>query len=111
MLLPLCGCALGTWIAGAGEPDTALAATSGYDYSVLFRAFENPWVGRSSAELIDALGPPDAIYEARHQFADFDAGIPAWTYVYVDGVASNGGCIDAYVVDAPTRTVIKYYCR
>ena len=111
MLLPLCGCTLGKWIAGEEQPDTAYAAASGYDYSVFFRAFENRWVGRSRGELIAALGPPDAIYEARHRFADFDAGIPASTYVYIDNVGSNGGCIDAYVVDAPTDTVIKYYCR
>ena len=48
------------------------------------------------------------MYEARHRFADFDAGIPAITYVYA---GAAGRCLDAYVIDEPTRTVIKYYCR
>ena len=111
MLVPLCSCTLGKWIVGEAQSDSALAATPSYDYSVFYKAFHNPWVGRSRAELIAALGPPDAIYEARHRFGEFDAGIPASTYVYVDSVESNGGCIDAYVVDAPTATVIKHYCR
>ena len=111
MLLPLCSCTLGQWIVGAQQPDSTLAATPSYDDSALFRAFNNPWVGRSRDELVATLGPPDAIYEARHRFGEFDAGIPAVTYVYKDGVESNGGCIDAYVVDVPTGTVIKYYCQ
>ena len=111
MLLPLCSCTLEKWIVGEAQSDAALAPTPSYDYSAFYKAFHNPWVGRSRAELIAALGPPDAIYEARHRFGEFDAGIPASTYVYVDSVESNGGCIDAYVVDAPTATVIKHYCR
>ena len=111
LLLPLCGCSLGTWIVGEAEPDTVTAAKPFYDYSVFFRAFDNPWVGRSRGELIEALGQPDAVYEARHRFADFDAGIPAATYVYFGGLGGSGHCIDAYVVDEPTATVIKYYCR
>ena len=61
--------------------------------------------------LLDTLGPPDGIYEARHQFADYDAGIPASTYIYTDSFASSGHCVDAYVIDEWTSTVIKYYCR
>jgi hypothetical protein len=111
LLLPLCGCAPGAWLVGEAEPYTIVAAKPSYDYSPFFRAFDNPWVGRSRADLIEALGPPDAIYEARHRFADFDAGIPAVTYVYIDDSALPGQCLDAYVVDEPTHTVIKYYCR
>jgi hypothetical protein len=113
-LLLLSSCSIGTWIVGQAQPDavnTTSATTSFYDYSVYFRAFDNPWVGRSRDELVEALGPPDAIYEARHRFADFEAGIPAATYVYVGGVEGARHCIDAYVVDMPTETVIKYYCR
>ena len=113
-LLLLSSCSLGTWIVGQAQPDavnTTSATTSFYDYSVYFRAFDNPWVGRSRDELVEALGPPDAIYEARHRFADFEAGIPATTYVYIGGVEGARRCNDAYVVDIPTATVIKYYCR
>ena len=113
-LLLLSSCSLGTWIVGQAQPDavnSTSVATPFYDYSVYFRAFDNPWVGRSRDELVEALGPPDAIYEARHRFADFEAGIPAATYVYIGGVEGARHCIDAYVVDMPTATVIKYYCR
>jgi hypothetical protein len=98
-------------VVGEAEPDTVSAATPFYDYSVYFRGFDNPWVGRSRDDLVNALGAPDAIYEARHQFADYEAGIPAATYIYIDAAASPSQCIDAYVVDEPTATVIKYYCR
>lgn len=111
LLLPLCSCTFGEWIVGEGEPESALAAQPVYDYAPFFRAFDNPWVGKSCDELLATLGPPDAMYEARHRFADFDANIPAVTYVYVDESAPAGHCIDSYVVDQPTRTVIKYYCR
>jgi hypothetical protein len=110
-LLLLGGCSVGTWIVGESQPDAISTTAPFYDYSVYFRAFDNPWVGRSRDELIEALGPPDAIYEARHQFADYDAGIPAATYIYTNGIERSGDCIDAYVVDEPTATVIKYYCR
>ncbi|NCF24885.1 MAG: hypothetical protein GWP60_10120 [Gammaproteobacteria bacterium] len=108
LLLPLFSCSVGELIVAKGAPDAALAADPHYGYSVFFRAYDNPWVGRSRDELLAALGPPDAMYEARHRFADFDAGIPAITYVYA---GAAGFCLDAYVVDEPTRTVIKYYCR
>ncbi len=111
LLLPLCGCAPGAWLVGEAEPYTIVAAKPSYDYSPFFRAFDNPWVGRNRDELIAALGPPDAIYEARHRFGNFDAGIPAATYVYTSSSGSSGHCVDAYVVDQPTATVIKYYCR
>jgi hypothetical protein len=110
-LLTLCSCTLGTWIVGEAEPRRAAAAKPFYDYSVFYRASDNPWVGRSRDELIESLGPPDAIYEARHWLADFDAGIPAMTYVYIDDPDRAGQCLDVYVVDEPTHTVIKYYCR
>jgi hypothetical protein len=112
LLLPLCSCTVGSIIVGEAALDSDAAAPQPfYDYSLYFRAFDNPWVGRSRDELIMELGAPDAIYEARHQFADFDAGIPAATYIYINGTERSGGCIDAYVVDEPTATVIKYYCR
>lgn len=111
VLLPLGGCALGDFIVGEARPDEARAAAPFYDYSTFFRAFDNPWVGRSRDDLVAVLGPPDAMFEARHQFADFDAGIPAVTYIYVGAGGAAGSCIDAFVVDEPTKTVIKYYCR
>ena len=111
LLLPLVSCSVGELIVGKGESDTAVAVDSQYDYSVFFRGFDNPWVGKSRDELVAALGPPDAMYEARHRFADFDANVPAVTYVYVNDSAPAGHCLDAYVVDEPTHTVIKYYCR
>ena len=111
IFLPLYSCSVGDWIVGKTEPDTLRAADPHYDYSVFFRASHNPWVGRSRDELVAALGPPDAMFEARHRFANFDANIPAVTYVYLDAAAPAGNCLDAYVVDEPTHTVIKYYCR
>lgn len=109
-ILPLGGCTLGTWIVGDNDAVPADTGYPAYDYSAYFRSFENAWIGRSRDELVDALGPPDYIYEARPKLMDdWEAGVPAYTYVY--GKGSDGHCIDAYVVDEPTSTVIKYYCR
>ena len=111
-LLTLCSCTLGTWIVGEAEPQRAAAAKPFYDYSVFYRASDNPWVGRSRDELIEALGPPEFVYEARPRFSnDWADGFPAYTYVYRGDTNSPGRCIDAYVVAEPTSTVIKYYCR
>ena len=109
-LLPV-GCA--SWPPTAAESDLVMKEMrpTAYDYSAYFQAFDNPWVGRSRAELLDVLGPPDAVYEARHRFGDYEAGIPASTLVYTGGIGSSGYCLDAYVVDNRSETVIKYYCR
>jgi len=112
ILFVLYGCTLGEWIVGESyDGPHELRQPMTYDYSAYFRAFDNPWVGRSRDELLQALGPPDAIFEARHQFADFEAGIPASSYVYRADDASPRHCGDIYVVDERTSTVIKYYCR
>jgi hypothetical protein len=112
LIVPLHSCTLGTWI--VGDSDSILARTQPptYDYSAYFRTFDNPWVGRSREELVATLGSPDAIYEARPKFADYwEADIPASMYIYASGTRSSGHCIDTYVIDEPTSTVIKYYCR
>ena len=112
LVLPFYGCALETLIFGHEYGYASEARYPTYDYSVYFRSFDNPWVGRSRDELLESLGPPDFIYEARPRFTDYwEAGIPAYTYVYAGGNSVPGRCIDAYVVDEPTQTVIKYYCR
>ena len=105
LLFSLCSCTFGNWIVGASEDGPSdMGQPMTYDYSVYFTAFDNPWVGRSRDELLDVLGPPDGIYEARHRFADYEAGVPASTYIYMDGVASSRHCVDAYVID-------ECYCR
>ena len=112
LLIPLYSCTVGEWIVGERETDYFIAAKPTYDYSAYFESFDNPWVGRSRDELVDTLGPPDAIFEARPRFTEYwEAGIPAYTYVYDAGHGATGHCVDAYVVDEPTLTVIKYYCR
>jgi hypothetical protein len=111
LIFSLHGCTAGTWIVGDGDVGPQDMLPAAYDYSPYFEAFDNPWVGRSRDELLRALGPPDAIFEARHQFADFEAGIPAFSYVYAGNDALPGHCVDTYVVDVWTSTVIKYYCR
>ena len=106
------GCVLETVIFGDGEVIPADAWYPAYKYSAYSRSFDNPWVGRSRDELVDALGPPDFVYEARPRFSNYwKAGIPAYTYVYRGDTNLPGRCIDAYVVAEPTSTVIKYYCR
>ena len=106
------GCVLETVIFGDSEVIPADTWYPTYNYTAYSRSFDNPWVGRSCDELVDALGAPDAIYEARPRFMNYwKAGIPAYTYVYRGDTNSLGRCIDAYVVAEPTSTVIKYYCR
>lgn len=111
VILPLNGCALESLIFGDSDVLPADLPLATYDYSAYSRSFDNEWIGRSRDDLVDALGPPDFIYEARPKFTEYwEAGIPAYTYVYAGG-GSPARCVDAYVVDQPTGTVIKYYCR
>lgn len=112
LILSPYGCVLETVIFGDGEAVPADTWYPAYSYSAYSRSFDNPWVGRSRDELVNALGPPDFVYEARPRFMNYwKAGIPAYTYVYRGDTNSTGRCIDAYVVAEPTSTVIKYYCR
>ena len=112
LTLTLNGCALETLIFGVSDAGPAITAYPAYNYSAFFKSFDNPWIGRSRDELVESLGPPDFIYEARPRFMDYwEGGIPAYTYVYGGDTNSPGRCIDAYVVAEPTSTVIKYYCR
>ena len=106
------GCVLETVIFGESEAIPASTWYPAYTYPAYSRSFDNAWVGRSRDELVEALGPPDAIYEARPKYTNYwKSGIPAYTYVYTSDRNSPGRCIDAYVVAEPTATVIKYYCR
>jgi len=112
LILPFHGCALEAIIFGESDVNPTDTRYPSYHYSVNFRSFDNPWIGRSRDELVDALGPPDFIYEARPKFVDYwEGGVPAYTYVYSAGSSPSRRCIDAYVVEEPTRRVIKYYCR
>ena len=112
LILSFHGCALETLIFGDPYATPADGPRPAYDYSPYFSSFDSPWVGRSRDDLVAALGPPDFIYEARPRFTDsWEGGVPAYTYVYASREESIGGCIDAFVVDEPTETVIKYYCR
>jgi hypothetical protein len=112
LVLPFHGCAFESLIFGDEYADEPELRYPSYAYSAYSRSFDNPWVGRSRDELVEARGPPDAIYEARPRFMDdWKDGIPAVTYVYSDTNEASGHCIDAYVVAEPTSTVIKYYCR
>ena len=106
------GCALEALIFGDSDARPASVAYPAYSYSPRSRYSDNAWIGKSLDELVDALGPPDLVYEARPKFMDYwEGGVPAYTYVYSAGGRSSGRCIDAYVVDERTKTVIKYYCR
>ena len=117
-VLPFFGCGVETLIFGE---DNVLSTDMRYRTSSSLanfrtysnpRSFDNPWVGRRLEELLDALGPPDAVYEARPRTVDYwKSGVPSYMYVYSGNKSSTGRCIDAYVVDEPTLTVIKYYCR
>ena len=112
LILPFHGCAFEALIFGNEYSDAPEFRYPTYYYPAYSRSFDNPWVGRSRDELVEALGPPDAMYEARPKYMDYwKAGIPATTYVYRGDMNSPGRCIDAYVVAEPTSTVIKYYCR
>jgi len=112
LILPFGGCAFETLIFGDEYGDAPEFRSPTYHYSAYRGSFGNPWVGRSRDELVDTLGPPDFMYEARPRFMNYwKAGIPATTYVYRSANDASGHCIDAYVVAETTSTVIKYYCR
>lgn len=99
----LFGCAA---IVGEGEINEEILNPDVPDYVQPHLGDPSPWVGRSMEELIRERGHPDSIYQARHTFADYDAGIVAMTLVY-----ATYPCADAFVVDLETKTIIKYYCR
>lgn len=118
LVTPFHGCGVETLIFGADDvlsTDMRYFTSGSSAYFRAYgnsRAFSNPWVGRSLEELLDALGPPDAVYEARPKTVNYwKSGVPSYMYVYSGNNSSTGRCIDAYVVDEPTSTVIKYYCR
>ena len=112
LFLSFDGCALETLIFGDSDASPTYTPYPAYTYSANFRSSDNAWIGRRVDDLVDALGPPDMVYEARPKFVDYwEGGVPAYTYVYSAGSSPSGRCIDAYVVEEPTRTVIKYYCR
>ena len=96
------------WLVGEGEiPEQPVDVDAPIDYIQPEYGDPSPWVGRSMEELIRELGHPDAIYQARHTFADYDAGLPAVTLVYV----TEDLYIDAYVVDLRTKIIIKFHRR
>lgn len=99
----LSGCAA---IVGEGEFSEEALNPDVPDYVQPLLGDPSPWVGRSMEELIRERGHPDSVYQARHTFADYDAGIVAMTLVY-----GTYPCADAFVVDLETKTIIKYYCR
>ena len=112
LVLSPSGCVLETLIFGDSEGIPVDTWYPVYEYSAYARSSSNPWVGRSRDELIEALGPPEFVLEARPRFSNgWPDGFPAYTYVYRGDTNSPGHCIDAYVVAEPTSTVIKYYCR
>ena len=118
LILPIHGCGVETLIFGADDvlsTDTRHGTFGSWAYfktSDNARSFDNPWVGRSVEELLDTLGPPDAVYEARPRTVDYwELGFPLYMYIYAGANGSSGRCIDAYVVAEPTSTVVKYYCR
>ena len=118
LILPINGCGLETLIFGPEDFDSFDMTYRTFGSSAYFRttsdprSFDNPWVGRSLDDLLDTLGPPDAVYEARPRTVEYwESGIPVYMYIYAGANSSTGRCIDAYVVAEPTSTVIKYYCR
>lgn len=118
LVTPFQGCGVETLIFGADDvlsSDTRYLTSGSSAYFRTYansRSFNNPWVGRSLEELLDARGPPDAVFEARPKTVDYwESGVPSYMYVYSGANSSTGRCVDAYVVDEPTSTVIKYYCR
>jgi hypothetical protein len=116
--LPFNGCGLETLIFGPEDFYSTDMTYRTFGSSAYFRAsdnrrpFDNPWVGKSLEELLDTLGPPDAVYEARPKTVEYwESGVPVYMYIYAGANSSSGRCVDAYVVAEPTSTVINYYCR
>lgn len=118
LIFPINGCGLETFIFGPEDFDSTDMTYSTFGSSAYIRttsdsrSSDNPWVGRSLDDLLDTLGPPDVVYEARPRTVKYwESGIPVYMYIYAGANSSTGRCIDAYVVAEPTSTVIKYYCR
>ena len=69
------------------------------------------WVGHQVEELVDDLGQPEIVLEARPRFFPFKDGVRAFSYIYYGETNAGRRCIDAFVVAEETGTIIKYYCR
>jgi hypothetical protein len=118
LLLPFLGCGVGALIFGDEDVHSNDMSYRTFGYSAYYRSSynprysDNPWVGKSLEELLETLGPPDAVYEAKPKTVDYwESGVPVYMYVYAGAKSSSGRCVDAYVVAEPTSTVIKYFCR
>lgn len=112
LILPFDGCALETLIFGDIDAVPADTHYARYGYPTYVRSASNQWVGKSREELLEALGPPDAVFEARPKTVDYwEAGTPCYMYVYGGADKTSRQCIDTYVVAESSSTVIKYYCR
>ena len=113
LLATISGCAFVDWIFGEpgsyyDEFETPMAFSSGRFSS------DNPWIGRHRDELIESLGQPDMILEARPKYSEYRGGIPRISYVYRSEPVESPGrstCIDAYVVLQATGEIVNYYCR
>ena len=118
LILPFNGCGLETLIFGPEDFYSNDMSYRTFGYSAYYtssytpRYSDNPWVGKSLEELLNTLGPPDAVYEARPKTVEYwKSGVPMYMYIYAGANSSSGRCVDAYVVAEPTSTVVKYYCR
>ena len=119
LLATVAGCAVVDWIFGPPGPDYAAGPYSSelempFVYSRGRFSSDSAWIGRHSDELVESLGEPDLILEARPRFADYRDGIPKISYVYraEPGARSDRStCIDAFVVLQATGEIVDYYCR
>jgi hypothetical protein len=68
----------------------------------------NPWIGRTIAELERARGSPILIIDTR----PLGIGYPGQPLLLASLYSSNGKtCIDAYVYDPVTTLILRYHCR
>ncbi|MDH5312171.1 MAG: hypothetical protein OEY08_19740 [Gammaproteobacteria bacterium] len=100
-------------VAGCAMDDFVVAADHDFftDHHPGFVRAGNPWIGRSSDELIDELGPPDIVLGVAPIGADSDYASQRMAFVYHMDRGGSSGCIDAYVVVEATGTISDYYCR
>jgi len=73
------------------------------------RGVSNFWVGRKAAKLVAVRGEPDSIMNTAPKGVPASAEVRTVCYVYFSG--TGAGCIDAYVVDLRSDTIIRYHCR
>ena len=111
LVILLLACAVDEYVYREEPTDLPLNRTSGHGRSTQSRGVTNFWVGRKASKLVAVRGEPDMILDTRPKGAGSTGNPNTVCYLYSSKAGAGGGCMDAYVVDHDSGTIIRYHCR